>query len=73
MSAWSVLLWNFLPSPHARRNTKFNSSRVFAESGFFLPVPKPTFSQHTSRWHQYFLLVYPLDWAVVDIHSAHAH
>lgn len=57
-------------SPHLEKY-KFNSSRVFAETGFFLPVPKHTFHQHMSRWHQYFLPVLPLDCAVVDIHSAH--
>lgn len=41
MSTWSVLLWNFLPW----KNTELNSSRVFAEAGFFLPVPKHRFSQ----------------------------
>lgn len=67
MSIQSGLLWNFLPSPHAWKNTKSNRSRVFAGTGFFLPAPN---TRSLSRWYQY-CYRYLLLGCAVDIHSPH--
>lgn len=73
MSTWSGLLWNFLPAPHSWKNTEFNSSGVFAETGFFLPVPEHVLLSTRAGGISISCQCPLLDCAVVDIPSAHIY